>query len=969
MNKRIQKIIIFWGIIFAFFICARSALALEITYPTINILGQSFSVNSTSGLPEYARYFFNLGIVLAISVAVLTIIFGGAYYLISFSTGKFTDEGKDWVKAGATGLLIIMCSYLIVYTINPSLVAFKLDALTQILSQVFPNNSTQSNATTTTYQEIPMGTLTENLLTKTMDCYGFDQNGDPIDGTEKTDDGSFAPTYLSHDRVDCITQLADAAQKKAAIIAAVADKINQLMQTCQCSKTKCRSENSSFCLDPSPSSKSDCYNGNNNGGQEDSCIQKNSDESCCDTNTKNQIEHGQIDISGLSQASCSTDATSSKQYNGLDEFRCDPNPIPGDFQSCDADQIKASIEVQTQLNGKNITIINQKNWKLLNLIQQLTYFKSKISEIQTAIKNDKTDLSSAKTTLGQCYLAMPYVDFFKTYQANDQTKNIILTTKFSGSQGQVDASKYCNGFNYGNSSCLEKCNNECPDTSKKVMDCYKGCKSCENNDPACWDDQETCIENCYNSRTCTNGPDTSQTFLTDTNGDTDSTSCISTCQSDCESNCTTKYSTCSVEYSTCQNLCKDNSQCVLNNAADCLFGAQGFIDCANNQGANDAGNITNCINDAYLCKNGSDENAGYPDCADTTAKCLAYGFSSSSLYLHPECQKCGTGLCPETAKCPASSDCANCPCGEIDTTKTPINFTIPNQNNGNNAGSEGSTQKSQTIKEKEITSPECNLYSYNDDPMTFYCKNNWINDPAREGTNPTPIGKERICQPDGEAPVGQTVDGALDWADSFSKSTDDFSSSLQNILDDANKINKKQKDEYCTCSSKYDSGDPICTSNCDFIPASTETTTDPDTGDTTRIDIAASCAVSPCSSNSCQQMIDYLVKIWNDSANLKSGYVTFYTSMLQEPRSDILKELTYSRKQINACSLTSAAYGTAVSTRMLDCTRVENEIISPINTQKITYDGIPAEGCYGSGLDIYSQTPLTDNWFCCQEYR
>ncbi len=89
--------------------------------------------------------------------------------------------------------------------------------------------------------------------------------------------------------------------------------------------------------------------------------------------------------------------------------------------------------------------------------------------------------------------------------------------------------------------------------------------------------------------------------------------------------------------------------------------------------------------------------------------------------------------------------------------------------------------------------------------------------------------------------------------------------------------------------------------------------------------------------------------------------------MLIEPRSDIIKELTYSRQKTNECSVVSSAYG--AKARVLNCTRVQDEMIAPINTSTMTYNGQQLKGyCYGVDLGELSNTSLTDNWFCCQEW-
>ncbi|MGA2417717.1 MAG: hypothetical protein ABSF55_00525, partial [Candidatus Staskawiczbacteria bacterium] len=66
MNKKIQKVILFLGIIFVFFFKAGFVLALEVNYPSV--LGHS--INDTSSAGDYVCYLFGLGMVLAASITV-----------------------------------------------------------------------------------------------------------------------------------------------------------------------------------------------------------------------------------------------------------------------------------------------------------------------------------------------------------------------------------------------------------------------------------------------------------------------------------------------------------------------------------------------------------------------------------------------------------------------------------------------------------------------------------------------------------------------------------------------------------------------------------------------------------------------------------------------------------------------------------------------------------------------------------
>jgi SH3-like domain-containing protein len=215
-----------------FLLNAGFVLALEIDYS--NVPGFS-SINDTSTSGEIVCAVFGFAQNLAILIATISIIFGGVYYLISYGRGKFTSEAKDWIKAGISGLLLVVCAILIIQTINPAITSCK----TGILSAInfnFLNNTPGAapGVEVITYKEIPIGVLTENLLTRKINCYGFDQEGNPVNGDKI--DGKLSPTYMNHDRADCLTQLADGAQKKSQVIASLSDKIIELMNKCNCQK-------------------------------------------------------------------------------------------------------------------------------------------------------------------------------------------------------------------------------------------------------------------------------------------------------------------------------------------------------------------------------------------------------------------------------------------------------------------------------------------------------------------------------------------------------------------------------------------------------------------------------------------------------------------------------------------------------------------------------------------------------------
>ncbi len=995
----VKKIAIFVIFFFFLFLNIGTVLALEVNYPTI--LGHS--IDDTSSFAELACYLIGVIMDLSVLIAVITIAYGGIYYLVSYGRGNFTSTAKDIIKSGILGLLIIVCATLIAHTINSDLTSCKIGVLSFLgLNPSGSNTTNPYNAPVVTYKEIPLGTLTETLLTRTMGCYGFDEEGNPVDGEEIiTDDGKkgAGPTYMDHDRADCLLQLIEGADKKAQVVAALSAKITELMNLCDCKKygdckPKCNPiTGCQVTACPGGGCVGECVGG--------ACLTTPTIPDCCPTKSKyegvtvkQQIEHGPVPVevdvgSSTAGGDCKTQE---KEFKGLDEFRCE-DPVK-------CSNITNLVEKEVTVKEKKIKLINQKEWKKLNLTQQLMYFKEKIDELKEKIRADQAILTQARDTLQnrQCYLATSAVDLLRIDTTTDQKKEFITINKtFSDPETSktVNAVKYCTGFNYNNSSCFKKCNDECPDTSGKALEAYSKVKDCTGKpySSSCWSVQKTDAKSAFGERPCTLGDDTKQTY----------DGCISSCRSDCSNLCAKKYSTCSNDYKICEDQCNNNSKCILDNTDTCLLNAQGFKNCSND--TSDPANTDKCINDAYLCKNGSDQYAGYPDCinssfsssSSSSSGCPTDQYSASYFYENKNCQKCdnpygpapvgsvcstttagnkGTcqGACPETSKCPTASDCPTCPCNEIKDQS--FKFIVPIQSDKNiensinaNSGKENTTtdRKVPADLSHQIVGPECNGYSFNDDPLTFYCQDGWWNNP-KEGLNKIPVGTQRTCLPGGEVPVGQTVDNAQNWANNLIVSADKMKQSIENVLIQMNKAGKAKDtppvQNYCKCDANFDyenGGGPICKTDCNY--AEWKVNDFDENGNVVGWHWQCSCVQTKCEGNPCEQVIDYLSKIWNSYRQFKLDFIDFYITMTTEPRSDIMKELTYSRSQTNNCSLKRNNYGT--DSRLMSCTRVEAEVISPIIGGSIIYNGEKVDSyCYGKNLN----SSLTDNWFCCQTY-
>ena len=905
---------------FLLFLCAITlpsfCFASEIQYPPVFGL----SLNDTSTFPEYARYFFSIGIFISATLAAIVIIFGGIYYLISFGSGKFTGEGKEWIKAGFLGLFLILGSYLIVYTINPDLAIFRLNGLKPVIVADPIPEILNPNTPKVIYNEIPIGILTENVLTKTMDCYNFDSNGDPVSAPLDTDDRGrvFGPTLTNNDRTDCVLKLAAAAAKKSEIIKKLSDDISGLMSQCSCEgkcDSTCNPNNPNACGQPQigANGEKSCPTGE---CKDAACkAPKNGSGECCEQNVKDQIE------------------------NGLDQFR--------NLQS----DISGIIEKQVRVDEKTVIIIDQDKWKNLKTAEQLTYLKEKIENFKSKIENDLKQLTNAAGDLDNCYYSTSYIDFLKLYEGARPEEKIILKNKTysdSETKDKINISKYCNGFSYGDSSCFNVCQNVCPGDSQKDLSCYKSCKKCDIKDfdnesdyYDCIDEQKPCMEKCYNQRKC---------LPNDNYGNFER--CVSYCKVNCSDSCSNEFSDDPKGLADCQKKCDTNSQCLMQNETKCIFNSNGLRQCA---GAIDNGYyLKDCVNNSYLCKYGSQQHSGYPECLEYPYS-KSEKYSASFIFQHQGYQVCPDlyapfeedsdtpciDIYPETGKCPSASNCPDCPCGTV---------------------------KDGKISENNVVSGQCSELAYNDDPLTFYCEQNWWNN--KKEKLPKPIGNERFCSEENEIPVGRTVDDTENWANSLIKILDDISKNTKDLLGYIKQIGEEQG--YCKCDSACEGGRP-CSTSCKYVAATSGEDVDGNSTSTPE-----SCAYQACKGISCQKIINLLkggktdncpaeqkgVGFYNDK--IYYGYKELYAFVVSEKRSDILKELTYSRTTTNACSLIKNANGDQA--KLLSCLRAEDGIIPPIGRgETIVNEQIIKAHCYGQNLWKEGVEGLTDNWFCCEK--
>jgi hypothetical protein len=346
----------------------------------------------------------------------------------------------------------------------------------------------------------------------------------------------------------------------------------------------------------------------------------------------------------------------------------------------------------------------------------------------------------------------------------------------------------------------------------------------------------------------------------------------------------------------------------------------------------------------------------------------------------PGNNSCGTKVCMSNGKenVPCSSDSM---CASSQTCDLSLNVCVTN------AGKEKYTKKETTISTYQMVGPQCTGYSFNEDPLTFYCEDNWWNDPKKEKTDPAvPVGEEKTCKKQNDIPIGQTIDESISWIKDTMALIPFMDEAIQKVLDKASVMGKakttRPTENYCTCSAQFANSEPICKTDCKYsqkqvlvtVPARDIYGANIYNADGSQVMIQelqwqCSCDLEPCKGSPCQQVIDYHSDLWNTYKDLQNVYMNATSRIISERRSDILKKLTYSRQKTNSCSVTSTDYG-AAEVRLLNCTRARDELMPPINQELTTINDKQYPGyCYGKELGDALKPPqdLTDNWYCCEQ--
>ena len=273
-------------LVFVVFICLFGTLYsadfafadrnLELDYPTApsDPLGEPVVTPTTTKttLPEYIKYLFNFLIGIGGILAFAIFLYGGAMWLFSAGNPGIIGPAKKKMINGIMGLALLLCSYVIIYTINPDLTVLRLGMIWE--SNIGPE-ITPSELDPKMYQEIPIGLLVEDIVAKNISCFDKEKNlincrtkeiiAGPIKDIfdreshynycyEYDDKGDKKGLNDYHDRMDCIKELLKAIEIKSAELRETSEELEDIINSkCKCINCNgpgycdCDGNNNCFC--------------------------------------------------------------------------------------------------------------------------------------------------------------------------------------------------------------------------------------------------------------------------------------------------------------------------------------------------------------------------------------------------------------------------------------------------------------------------------------------------------------------------------------------------------------------------------------------------------------------------------------------------------------------------------------------------------------------------------------------------
>ncbi len=107
------------------FCIAAEGRPLELEYPKIPG-APIITTTSEDLLPNFVKYIFNLALAISGLIAFGVLIFAGVRYLTSAGNPSTMKDAQNQIFSAFVGLIILLCAWIILTTINPQLVILEL---------------------------------------------------------------------------------------------------------------------------------------------------------------------------------------------------------------------------------------------------------------------------------------------------------------------------------------------------------------------------------------------------------------------------------------------------------------------------------------------------------------------------------------------------------------------------------------------------------------------------------------------------------------------------------------------------------------------------------------------------------------------------------------------------------------------------------------------------------------------------
>ena len=121
MQKKYIHLILLFAVVILLLPFAQTTLALEVKYPNLPF-GNITPNNNLPSLPQYIAYFFYFFISVSGIIGVIAIVIAGFEFLISAGNEALITEAKDRIRSAVFGIILLMCTFILVKTINPELI-------------------------------------------------------------------------------------------------------------------------------------------------------------------------------------------------------------------------------------------------------------------------------------------------------------------------------------------------------------------------------------------------------------------------------------------------------------------------------------------------------------------------------------------------------------------------------------------------------------------------------------------------------------------------------------------------------------------------------------------------------------------------------------------------------------------------------------------------------------------------------